>query len=106
MPDREARRVSSRPDLVLAPECRGSNVARRNSAAWRPLGGRRRPTAGGRAMGTATPRPSHLDNHRGHAAGHFEEEEELTALRDENKQLRELVIQLSKLVIRNVLEHK
>jgi len=30
----------------------------------------------------------------------------LIALRDENSQLRELVIQLSKLVIRNALEHK
>jgi hypothetical protein len=34
------------------------------------------------------------------------EQEELTALRDENRELRELVIQLSKLVIRNVMEHK
>ena len=34
------------------------------------------------------------------------ERTELAALRDENKELRELVIQLSKLVIRNVMEHK
>ena len=32
--------------------------------------------------------------------------EELGLLREENKQLRELVIQLSKLVIRNALEHR
>jgi hypothetical protein len=31
---------------------------------------------------------------------------ELGLLREENKQLRELVIQLSKLVVRNVLEHR
>lgn len=55
-------------------------------------------------MGTATPRPPHFEN-RSQAVSHFYEEE-LTALRDENKQLRELVIQLSKLVIRNVVEHK
>lgn len=34
------------------------------------------------------------------------ERTELAVLRDENKELRELVIQLSKLVIRNVIEHK
>ena len=32
--------------------------------------------------------------------------EEIDALRDENAQLRELVIQLSKLVIKNVVDHK
>jgi hypothetical protein len=56
-------------------------------------------------MGTATPRPPHFESHRGHAVA-LHDEEELAALRDENKQLRELVIQLSKLVIRNVMEHK
>jgi hypothetical protein len=56
-------------------------------------------------MGQATPRPPHFDNHRSHAVNHFGDEE-LTALRDENKQLRELVIQLSKLVIKNVVDHK
>jgi hypothetical protein len=57
-------------------------------------------------MGQAT-RPPHFDNHRSHAVRRFQDdEEELTALRDENKQLRDLVIQLSKLVIKNVVEHK
>jgi hypothetical protein len=65
----------------------------------------RTPNAGGRAMGHITPRAPHFDNHRSHAVAPFEDEE-LTALRDENKQLRELVIQLSKLVIKNVVEHK
>jgi hypothetical protein len=31
---------------------------------------------------------------------------DLTALRDENRQLRELVIQLSKIVVRNAMERK
>jgi hypothetical protein len=56
-------------------------------------------------MDTITPRPPHFDKHRSRAGGRFEDEE-LIALRDENKQLRELVIQLSKIVIRNVLDHK
>jgi hypothetical protein len=56
-------------------------------------------------MSTATPRTTHLESHRSPAVDQFEDEE-LTALRDENKQLRELVIQLSKLVIRNVVDRK
>jgi hypothetical protein len=56
-------------------------------------------------MGTATPRPPHSDDRHVHVVGHLEEEE-LTELRDENRQLRELVIQLSKLVVKNVLDHK
>jgi len=52
-----------------------------------------------------TPRPPHFDHHRHNAAAHLDDDE-LIALRDENNQLRELVIQLSKLVIRNALEHK
>jgi hypothetical protein len=62
-------------------------------------------SAEGRAMGTATPRPPHSDDRHVHVVGHLEEEE-LTELRDENRQLRELVIQLSKLVVKNVLDHK
>jgi hypothetical protein len=56
-------------------------------------------------MGTATPRPSHPDDRHGHVVDHLDGEE-LTELRDENRQLRELVIQLSKLVVKNVLDHK
>jgi hypothetical protein len=56
-------------------------------------------------MSMATPGTPLLDTHHGQLVDHFEDEQ-LTALRDENKQLRELVIQLSKLVIRNVVEHK
>jgi hypothetical protein len=56
-------------------------------------------------MATATPLAPHPE---GEPKGAFDESEheELVALRAENKELRELVIQLSKLVIRNVLEHK
>jgi hypothetical protein len=54
-------------------------------------------------MGQA--RTPHFDSHRSPTVSPFEEVE-MTALRDENKQLRELVIQLSKLVIKNVVEHK
>lgn len=53
---------------------------------------------------TAVRTPSH-DGERDTAADRSENDD-LAALRDENRQLRELVIQLSKLVIRNVLEHK
>jgi len=38
------------------------------------------------------------ESHKGHA--------ELEALREENKQLRELVIQLSKIVVQNVVDRK
>jgi hypothetical protein len=56
---------------------------------------------GGRTMATAAPEQS-LRYERNRLPA----EDELTALRDENRQLRELVIQLSKLVVKNVVERK
>ena len=46
------------------------------------------------------------DSRRGSSAPNQHPDDALDALREENKQLRELVIQLSKLVIRNVVDRK
>jgi hypothetical protein len=56
-------------------------------------------------MGTAAPIGSQRQQQAGRVQG-YTDDDELGALREENKQLRELVIQLSKLVVRNVLERK
>ena len=61
-------------------------------------------------MGHARPLARHHDRHddssllQGEAGR--KDHLELNALRDENAQLRELVIQLSKLVIKNVVDRK
>ena len=55
------------------------------------------------AMGSIRP---DIDSRRGGAAPIHQSDDDLDALREENKQLRELVIQLSKLVIRNVADRK
>jgi hypothetical protein len=61
-------------------------------------------------MGQARLLARHHDRHDDGAAPHGQpgrsDHLELEALRDENAQLRELVIQLSKLVIKNVVDRK
>ena len=56
-------------------------------------------------MGTAAPIESQRQGQTKRVEG-YSGDDDLDALREENKQLRELVIQLSKLVVRNVLERK
>jgi hypothetical protein len=60
---------------------------------------------GGRTMATIASEHS-LRNGRNGLPASDSANEELTSLRDENRQLRELVIHLSKLVIWNVIERK
>lgn len=66
-------------------------------------------------MATIRPPSHHLDDHAGldkfrpnerDPSARRPEADDLHALREENRQLRELVIQLSRLVIRNVVERK
>ena len=61
-------------------------------------------------MATIRPHNRHLDNgrrHEGIESRRVQSElADIDALLEENKQLRELVIQLSRLVIRNVVERK
>jgi hypothetical protein len=52
-------------------------------------------------MGRADPL-AHTEGHF-HGVPHPHHADELAALREENKQLRELVIELSKIVLKNVL---
>jgi hypothetical protein len=70
----------------------------------------KRPQGGGFAMSAIRPQNRHVDNGRQHDGLHSRhldsEFADIDALREENKQLRELVIQLSRLVIRNVVEGK
>ena len=56
-------------------------------------------------MGTAAPIESQRQGQTKRVEG-YSGDDELDALREENKQLKELVIQLSKLVVRNVFERK
>jgi hypothetical protein len=60
-------------------------------------------------MGQARPlalHDRHADDSPPQAEAESKGRREFDALRDESRQLRELVIQLSKLVIRNVVERK
>jgi hypothetical protein len=57
-------------------------------------------------MGTAHPRPLDDDRQDSSAVAESSVDSDLESLREENKQLRELVIQLSKIVIRNVVDRK
>jgi hypothetical protein len=57
-------------------------------------------------MGSAHPRPLGDDRQDSSAVAESSRDSEVESLREENKQLRELVIQLSKIVIRNVVDRK
>jgi len=58
-------------------------------------------------MGQAHPQPRDNERHPGLSPlRHDVEQIDIHALQEENAQLRELVIQLSKLVIKNVVDHK
>ena len=57
-------------------------------------------------MGSTRPPPGTQDRHPRPAAHRYDEHTDVQALLEENAQLRELVIQLSKLVIKNVVDRK
>ena len=57
-------------------------------------------------MGTARRPPGTQDSHPCPAPHRYDEHVDVQALLEENSRLKELVIQLSKLVIKNVVDRK
>jgi hypothetical protein len=57
-------------------------------------------------MASAYPPPRMLDCHRDQSAARCDDEPDLQSLRQENTRLRELVVQLSSLVIKTIADQK
>jgi hypothetical protein len=57
-------------------------------------------------MGSAYPPPRMPDCHRDRSAARCDDEPDLQSLRQENARLRELVVQLSSLVIKTIADQK
>jgi hypothetical protein len=69
-------------------------------------GGFGKPLRGGLAMGSAYPPPRMPDCHRDQSAARYDDDPDLKSLRQENARLRELVVQLSSLVIKTIADQK
>jgi hypothetical protein len=79
----------------------------RRSCGWCGYwGGFGKPLRGGLAMGSAYPPPRMPDCHRDQAAARGDDDPGLQSLRQENARLRELVVQLSSLVIKTIADQK
>ena len=57
-------------------------------------------------MGSAYPPPRMPDSHRDRSAARCDDQPDLQSLRQENARLRELVVQLSSLVIKTIADQK
>jgi hypothetical protein len=69
-------------------------------------GGFGKPLRGGLAMGSAYPPRRMPDCHRDPSADGYGDDPDLQSLRQENARLRELVVQLSSLVIKTIADRK
>jgi hypothetical protein len=69
-------------------------------------GGFGEPLRGGLAMASAYPPLRMPDCHRDQSAARYDDDPDLRSLRQENARLRELVVQLSSLVIKTIADQK
>jgi hypothetical protein len=72
----------------------------------RAPGGFGKPLRGELAMASAYPPPRMPDCHRDQSAARYDDDFDLQSLRQENARLRQLVVQLSSLVIKTIADQK
>jgi hypothetical protein len=101
-PGRVNRRILSK--TAFGPWC--CHTTQRSSTSCGHWGGFGKPLRGGLAMASAYPPPRMPDCHRDQSAARCDGDPDLQSLRQENARLRQLVVQLSSLVIKTIADQK